>query len=403
MLPAHKSQSALEYMMTYGWAILIIVIVAAVLYSFGIFSPSSSISAAVTGFAGLGSVSVQCFPGGGLVLSLGNALGTPIEITRINTSSSSGKIVSQNFSTFISPGSSVYFTLTQACSNFSGLSFSNKVIIKYVIPSTQLPGPYISTGRVSGIVSSLGSVAYLKRIPPNNFYGDYHGSFIYVGNQSRFDFYNFTLIIWFNDASSNISGQGCDDFGLISKTTPGGDYESYLMDLGTACTSPGNFSLRSFVVNSSTDSEEWTTNSGVHYYAKPSTLYHIWHMMAFSYNINSGNESVYLDGNVVNTYKISGRLFNSIAPLIFGARAEVLPFNKSILGSRNFNGSLANVQIYNTTLTSHQIGLLFSEGLSGSPLFNTGLAGWWPLDGNTRDYSGNNDNGIPYNVTWVLP
>ena len=32
-----RSQSALEYMMTYGWAILIIVIVAAVLYSFGIF------------------------------------------------------------------------------------------------------------------------------------------------------------------------------------------------------------------------------------------------------------------------------------------------------------------------------------------------------------------------------
>ena len=37
-----KSQSALEYMMTYGWAILIIVIVAGVLYSLGIFSPSSS-------------------------------------------------------------------------------------------------------------------------------------------------------------------------------------------------------------------------------------------------------------------------------------------------------------------------------------------------------------------------
>ena len=36
-----RSQSALEYMMTYGWAILIIVIVAVVLYSMGIFSPSS--------------------------------------------------------------------------------------------------------------------------------------------------------------------------------------------------------------------------------------------------------------------------------------------------------------------------------------------------------------------------
>ena len=49
-----RSQSALEYMMTYGWAILIIVIVAGVLYGLGIFSPSSSISATITGFSGLG-------------------------------------------------------------------------------------------------------------------------------------------------------------------------------------------------------------------------------------------------------------------------------------------------------------------------------------------------------------
>ncbi len=46
-----KGQSALEYMMTYGWAILVIVIVAAVLYSLGIFSPSSSIGTGFTGFA----------------------------------------------------------------------------------------------------------------------------------------------------------------------------------------------------------------------------------------------------------------------------------------------------------------------------------------------------------------
>ena len=39
-----RSQSALEYMMTYGWAILIIVIVAVILYSMGIFNPSSSIT-----------------------------------------------------------------------------------------------------------------------------------------------------------------------------------------------------------------------------------------------------------------------------------------------------------------------------------------------------------------------
>ncbi|MGC8533630.1 MAG: hypothetical protein ACP5MV_03330 [Candidatus Parvarchaeum sp.] len=56
LLKSVKSQSALEYMMTYGWAILVIVIVAGVLYSLGIFSPSSSLSTTITGFSNPGTV-----------------------------------------------------------------------------------------------------------------------------------------------------------------------------------------------------------------------------------------------------------------------------------------------------------------------------------------------------------
>ena len=37
--------------MTYGWAILIIVIVAVILYSMGIFNPSSSITTTSIGFS----------------------------------------------------------------------------------------------------------------------------------------------------------------------------------------------------------------------------------------------------------------------------------------------------------------------------------------------------------------
>jgi hypothetical protein len=50
-IKSKRSQSALEYMMTYGWAILIIVIVAVILYSMGIFNPSSSITFTSSGFA----------------------------------------------------------------------------------------------------------------------------------------------------------------------------------------------------------------------------------------------------------------------------------------------------------------------------------------------------------------
>ena len=39
-----KAQSAMEYLMTYGWAILILGIAIAVLYSLGLFSPSSFVT-----------------------------------------------------------------------------------------------------------------------------------------------------------------------------------------------------------------------------------------------------------------------------------------------------------------------------------------------------------------------
>lgn len=38
-----KAQAALEYLMTYGWAILVIVIVIAALYALGVFTPKASV------------------------------------------------------------------------------------------------------------------------------------------------------------------------------------------------------------------------------------------------------------------------------------------------------------------------------------------------------------------------
>ena len=101
-----KSQSALEYMMTYGWAILIIVIVAGVLYSFGIFNPSSSASTTITGFSGLGVTQAACIQGGALQLQIGNALGYTVNITKLNTTGSSGQVVSIPTTIIISPSQS---------------------------------------------------------------------------------------------------------------------------------------------------------------------------------------------------------------------------------------------------------------------------------------------------------
>ncbi|MCL5099784.1 MAG: LamG domain-containing protein [Candidatus Marsarchaeota archaeon] len=67
---------------------------------------------------------------------------------------------------------------------------------------------------------------------------------------------------------------------------------------------------------------------------------------------------------------------------------------------RYFNGSIANVQIYSTALSQAQVSQLYQEGISGTPISNAGLVGWWPLDGNANDYSGNGNNGVPNYVNY---
>ena len=70
-----KAQSAMEYLMTYGWAILIIAIVLAALFSLGIFSSSSftgTTCIATSGFI----CSSPVWTGGVLHVTLGQSTGT---------------------------------------------------------------------------------------------------------------------------------------------------------------------------------------------------------------------------------------------------------------------------------------------------------------------------------------
>ena len=67
----------------------------------------------------------------------------------------------------------------------------------------------------------------------------------------------------------------------------------------------------------------------------------------------------------------------------------------------NFNGLISNVQIYNISLSSSQVESLYQEGIGGAPIDPLYLQGWWPLNGNTNDYSGNGNNGVPTNVLYT--
>ncbi|MEM3781909.1 MAG: hypothetical protein QXT43_03045, partial [Candidatus Micrarchaeaceae archaeon] len=41
------------------------------------------------------------------------------------------------------------------------------------------------------------------------------------------------------------------------------------------------------------------------------------------------------------------------------------------------------------------------RGIGGAPINLQNLVGWWPLNGNANDYSGNGNNGVPSNVVFV--
>ena len=86
----------MEYLMTYGWAILIVIIVAAALYALGVFNPVTTSSA--TGFPNFivpaGGWQYVNVPGppvtGTLTLQIRNAAGGNIAVTAVDVLDSSG-------------------------------------------------------------------------------------------------------------------------------------------------------------------------------------------------------------------------------------------------------------------------------------------------------------------------
>ena len=65
-----------------------------------------------------------------------------------------------------------------------------------------------------------------------------------------------------------------------------------------------------------------------------------------------------------------------------------------------FNGYVTNVQLYNTPLGMNYLDQMYAAGIGGDPIALQNLVGWWPLNGDTTDYSGYGNSGIPVNITY---
>lgn len=80
---AKKAQAAMEFLMTYGWAIVVIIAVVSILFYLGIFSPFDLASNNCAMPSGFSCYSFTVYQGGSLVLDIGQSTGRTILVNRV--------------------------------------------------------------------------------------------------------------------------------------------------------------------------------------------------------------------------------------------------------------------------------------------------------------------------------
>jgi Concanavalin A-like lectin/glucanases superfamily len=109
-----------------------------------------------------------------------------------------------------------------------------------------------------------------------------------------------------------------------------------------------------------------------------------WHFVAATYN--AAFLCIYVDGKLSGSCASQTSYVGNLSNVIIG---------------NGFKGELSNIQIYNTSLNSNQISVMYGRGIGGPPLILQNLEGWWPLNSDMNDYSGNGDNGAANSISFV--
>ena len=276
-----KQQSAMEYLMTYGWAILIIAVVLGVLYYLGVFNSS-------------------------------------------------------NLAPRLQPGSCHVARTSAGVQNFGVCAGLPEFVA------------WISVNAISPITISPSSQL--------------------VSN-------SFTVSMWiYLDGAANCRG-------LFSDWPDGGS--------GFVLIGGATFGCSVSYIDS--DSLGWPAGSD-------NLPYNTWEMATLEYNGSSGVATVYVNDKVYTSGNLaSGLSLTQTEPYYIGATGW---------GSETgANAYMANIQLYNTTLSVAEIHALYMEGIGGAPIVPQSVVGWWPLNGDANDYSGNNNNGqannVQYTNTWL--
>lgn len=150
LIMTKKAQAALEYLMTYGWAILIIAIIAGALYYMNVFS-SSCDSPISTGFSGVEILSNDfAFTSeGDLEIILTNAAAETVHILNVTVQNGTSTDVANTTALTLDAGTTITYT-------FSGLTSPGSKGSCY----TEDVAIYYTRGDLSTIFKSTGSLRH---------------------------------------------------------------------------------------------------------------------------------------------------------------------------------------------------------------------------------------------------
>ena len=149
-----KGQAALDFLMTYGWAIALVVIIAAVLFALGIFDVSNFTGYQAAGFSGVAVQGWNLGAAGTMNMAFTNQVGGQIRVDAVsitvgqNTTTLSGLPVPMNTGQstgMLSTAPGVFGAQTP------GTGYTAKVYINYTDLNANFP--YTTSGTLTGRIS----------------------------------------------------------------------------------------------------------------------------------------------------------------------------------------------------------------------------------------------------------
>ncbi len=128
-----KGQAALDFLMTYGWAIALVVIIAAVLFSLGVFDVSNFLGSKASGFSGVSVKGWQLASGANstLTIMLSNQVGQAITVNSVNVTINTATGTYTTPIPLASGADSTQFTVSGLGYVASGASYTAQVKIGY--------------------------------------------------------------------------------------------------------------------------------------------------------------------------------------------------------------------------------------------------------------------------------